>query len=114
MSGSGRYDESRVRAVGCPHCGEASGKRCRTDKNKIISNNYHMARKAVVYPRFAKNKQGVAAPKFERAPVRCAMCRETDRTAPGRAPFRTDVDPPGCAVCMEEAWTRAVKLSHQP
>ena len=101
------YDESKVRAVGCPHCGAKSGKRCLTSNGQIVRYGFHMRRKAVPYPRYGENKKGLAAPQFDADEVKCVRCGEDGVTAPHRAPFRADIDPPGCAVCIQEVWAEA-------
>ena len=94
------YDEYRVRAVPCPHCGAASGEPCRTDKGRITTT--HTPRKAIVYPRFRKRRG--ARPKRHDAPeLKCAACGATPASHPGHAPFHA-FDPPACNVCLSQVW----------
>jgi ribosomal protein L37E len=100
------YDEARVRAMQCPHCGAASGRRCRTSQGNIIPNGYHARRKAEAYPGFNSGKRGMVPAAFEVTQVACTRCGETAATAPHRGPFRSDIDPPGCTVCIGDVWAR--------
>ena len=105
------YDEARVRALACPRCKATSGNRCRTNKDKIMPHGYHMLRKAEAYPRFGKKRRGMVQATEPTEQVRCSRCLETGKTAPHRGPFRADIDPPGCAVCIAEVWGAAARAS---
>jgi hypothetical protein len=60
---SSNYDPDRVLRVECPECDAGSGERCKTSSGRYRNkHDYHANRKGVVYPEFARVRQGFSDP----------------------------------------------------
>lgn len=90
------YDSFKVLQVACPKCGVAAGEDCLTAKG--AKTGHHVARKAMVYPRFGKstsgsNKQGMPSPVSDRQKLRKEVLKLAMDWSGAERPYPADHEP---------------------